>query len=461
MKLLDVYKRLTWKIKYDTGDMPYPPVIFWEKNIKINNVKIAWESTIKHIKSKNINHNMWLYVHIPFCYTRCFFCTCVTEVEHNENKYDEYLDLIEKESQIFSPIFKDVEFNTVYVWWWTPTILTPNQIDRFYKILKKYFNLSNVYQIMTEGSPYTTTKDKLKILKKHWVNKITFWVQSLDWDTLKTNNRAQQAHHVVNAVSNAKELGINNINIDIMAGLPGQSKEWFLETIKLIDEEIKPTTTHVNAFWPTKNTTFDKSWKKYTLEDIERRNEMRKLGHYLEEKKHSIHDSLLTHNVQLYNSKNFNSSIFWLGYWAISHAFWSLHYTKRSFDEYKKWLNEWVDISFNWYNLSFEDEMIAYVINNYRNGVYFEKFKELFHIDIIFTKLYNKIQLLIDQWIITIKENEKWKYFCSSKNSDLFSTIFSKSLYDDKILERYIRDFNIAGSEYDDISLKLKQFFTD
>ena len=126
--------------------------------------------------------------------------------------------------------------------------------------------------------------------------------------------------------------------------------------IKLIDEEIKPTTTHVNAFWPTKNTTFDKSWKKYTLEDIERRNEMRKLGHYLEEKKHSIHDSLLTHNVQLYNSKNFNSSIFWLGYWAISHAFWSLHYTKRSFDEYKKWLNEWVDISFNWYNLSFEDE---------------------------------------------------------------------------------------------------------
>jgi coproporphyrinogen III oxidase-like Fe-S oxidoreductase len=150
INLLDVYKHISWKIRYEAGDMPYPPVPFWKKNLSFADITKAWGNTLNIIQSKGSEHNMGLYIHIPFCYTHCFFCTCVTEVEHRETEYEEYLDMLEKEAGLYSEIFQNVYFNTVYVGGGTPTILTPKQLDRFYKILKKNFHLEQVIQVMTE-----------------------------------------------------------------------------------------------------------------------------------------------------------------------------------------------------------------------------------------------------------------------------------------------------------------------
>lgn len=460
MKTLDIYKHLSWKIKFDTGDMPYPPVMFWKKKYSFSDVLTSWNWTIEYAKKQANNHNMWLYVHIPFCYTHCFFCTCVTKTEHRETEYENYLDLLEKECSLFAETFKDVKFNTVYVGGWTPTILTPVQIDRFYTILKKYFDLTEVFQIMTEGSPYTTTKEKLQILKQHWVNKMTFWVQSLDSKTLGSNNRVQQVHHVQNAVTNARDVGIEHINLDIMAWLPDQDFEWFTQTLKLIQDEIHPTTVHINAFRPTKNTIYHKQGRVYSREDIELRNKMRKEGHYLEEHKHKIHDSLLTHNVQLYNAKKFNSSILWIGYWAISHAFWQLHYGKDSFDEYSAWLHGG-DILFKWYHLSVHDEIIGYIINNYRNGVYLDKFEDLFWAPLDSFPVYKKIKLLEQNNIVVFWENDLWKYFKISRNSDIFTSIYAKSLFDNEIVLEFADYMKAHPQEFIDLDLRLNQFFTD
>lgn len=456
MNKIEIYKHLSWKIKYEAGDMPYPPVMFWKKNISKNDILGSWKNTIEYIKTKENNHNMWLYVHIPFCYTHCFFCTCITKVEHNEKKYDDYLDLIEKESELFSNIFSWVKFNTVYVWWWTPTILSAKQIDRFYNIIKKYFDLSEVIQIMTEWSPYTTTEDKMKILSKHWINKMTFWVQSLDTQTLKTNNRFQQFDDVKNAVDLARKYGIEYINLDIMAWIPWQDLDGFKETIDLI-KTLNPTTVHVNAFMPTKNTNYIKAWGIYNYENIKIRNEMELYWKFLEDDRSKITD-LWKDNIQLYNSHNFNSSILWLWYWAISHAFWQLHYTKNSFPDYKNFLNNWgKGIFFTWYKLNLEDEIITYFINNLRKWISYDKFYTIFWIELKDTFIYRKILFLIDKWIL-ININKVIKF---SLDSDVFCSIYSKYLYKDEVIKNFLNYFFKNQKDYKNLDLMLKQFFTN
>ncbi len=458
MKKIDIFKHLSWKIKYEAGDMPYPPVLFWKNDISNEDIIKAWKNTINFIKNKEINHNMWLYVHIPFCYTHCFFCTCVTKVEHNEKKYDEYLDLIEKESILFSDIFKWIKFNTVYVWWWTPTILSAKQIDRFYNILKKYFDLSDVNQIMTEWSPYTTTEDKMKVLSSHWINKMTFWVQSLDSNTLKTNNRFQQFDDVKNSINLARKYWIEYINLDIMAWIPWQDLNWFKETINLI-KTLKPTTVHVNSFWPTKNTNFIKSGWIYWYDDIKLRNEMEKYWKFLEDEESKITDTK-KQNLQLYNSHNYNSSILWLWYWSISHAFWNLHYSKDSFDAYRNFILWYSICSFKWFKLTLEDEIITYLINNLRWGVNYNKFLELFWLDLRNTNIYiTKLKKLLTDWILVEFDNNKYVKF--KINSDLYCSIYSKFLYDDKLINEFWKYILINKSEFLNLDLKLKQFFTD
>lgn len=459
MNKINIYKSLAWKIRYEAWDMPYPPVIFWENKYYLQDIINAWENTIWIIKKQKNNHNMWLYVHIPFCYSRCFFCTCMTSVEHKEDEYDKYLDLIEKESQILSKTFDWVEFNTVYVWWWTPTILNSKQIDRFYNILKNNFNLKNVKQIMTEWSPYTTTEEKIQILSKHWVNKMTFWVQSLDSKVLKTNNRFQQFNDVKKAVELARKYNIEYINLDVMAGIPGQEMDWFKETIDLI-ESLEPTTVHINSFWPTKPTTYSISWWDYSMENIKLRNEMEKYWKYLEDMESKITDTK-KQNLQLYNAHNQNSSILWLWFWAISHAFSSMHYTKNNMKNYEKMLN-WEKITVTWYRLNLEDEIITYLINNLRWWVYLDNFKKLFWIELNDTSIFkDRLQELINNNIVKLKKNERWEYYIFRLNSDLFCSIYSKHLFDKTLILKFEKLMDKNKGEYNDTNLRIKQFFTD
>lgn len=440
--------------------MPYPPVLFWKEDIKLVDVIDSWEKTVNYIQTSKKNHNMWLYVHIPFCYTHCFFCTCVTKVEHNQKKYDEYLDLIEKESNILSEVFKEIKFNTVYVWWGTPTILTPEQMDRFYTILKTNFNLSQVSQIMTEWSPYTTTEDKMKVLSAHGVNKMTFWVQSLDSNTLKTNNRFQQFNDVKNAVDLARNYGIEYINLDIMAWIPWQDIDGFKETVDLI-QTLNPTTVHVNSFWPTKNTNFMKTWWQYSYENIKLRNEMEKYGKFLEDMESKITDTRKK-NLQLYNSHNYNSSILWLWYGAISHSFGQLHYSKTSFLDYKNSLlgDEWV--RFLGYRLTLDDEVITYLINNLRGGVYLDKFEELFWLKLSELKVFGKVEYLLEKWMLVYwKDENHWDYIKFKYNSDIYNSVYSKFLFEDSLIKEFWKYMIKHSNEFDNLDLRLKQFFTD
>lgn len=457
-KILDVYKKLSWKIKYDAWDMPYPPVLFWKKNISFDDSLKSWKNTLE--KYYHENHNMWLYVHMPFCYTKCHYCTCFIKVSHKEEEYDKYIDNIEKEAKKYSETFKWKKFNTVYIWWWTPTILTAKQIDRFYKILHKYFDLSDAKQIMTEWSPYTTTREKLDILVKNWVNKMTFGVQSLDEEVLNMNNRPQDSYKIWDLLKDAREAWVNFINIDLMVWIPWQTIKSLDNTVDFVKNELKPDTVHVNPFWPTKKTTFDTQKWFYSIEDINKRNKMNSLIHYLQEESHNW-SPLMADNLQEYNSKNYNSSILWLWVWAISHSFWNLHYTKKSFSDYYSWLDWKSDISLTWFKIGINDEIIAFLINNFRTGIYFLDFKVLFNIDIEDTSIYNKLLYLIKIKVLILKDSERWKVLISKLDSWLYSSVYSKYLYNDDILKDYIKNYNINSFEYSNLELKLKQFFVD
>ncbi len=458
MDKIEIYKHLSWKIKYEAWDMTYPAISFWKLNISITDIIKSWEKQVYNIKKNGESDNLWLYIHIPFCYTRCFFCCCFTAEEKNSNKYDEYLDCIEKESQIFTNIFDGIKFSTVYVWWWTPTILSAKQLDRFYKILKKYFNLSEAVQIMIEWSPYTTTEDKIVVLSSHWVNKMTFWVQSLDLNTLKKNNRLQRIWDVKKAMILARKYWIKYINIDIMAWIPDQDFGSFVETLKHV-EELNPTTIQVNWFLPNKATEFAKSWQIYSFEDIELRNNMVKYWKYLGDRESKIIDNKKK-NWQVNEYHGNNGSILWLWYWAISHSFWGFHYTKNSFEEYKDCVNWNNNIKFFWFKLDINDEIITYLISNLRRGVEYSKFKILFWCELKDLEIYkNKLLKLINKWILIEFNNCQFIKF--RIDSNLYTSIYSKVLYNDNIIVEFVNYMKTNKDEFKNLDLRLKQFFTD
>lgn len=456
-RLLQIYKHLSWKIKYELWDMPYPPTIFWKKNISFEQVQERWKKTLETYSESQ--SNIWLYVHIPFCHTHCFFCTCITQVSHKESQYEEYLDAIEIEMKLMQPLFRNHKFETVYVWGGTPTILTPKQLRRFYRMIYKYFDISQAKQIMTEGSPYTTTEEKMKVLKEFKVNKMTFGVQSLDSQTLKTNNRLQNFENVQDAVKLARDHGIPHINLDLMAWIPWQDLDWFEETLKMI-ESLNPTTVHLNPFWPTRNTNFIKSGKSYWIEDIALRNKMHTIWKYIEERWLEIDP--IKRNLQLYNAKNKNSSILWIGYGAISHVYWGLHYTKTSLKEYIDWTKDTKqETYFLGHIVNAEDEIISYCINHLRKWFSFLEFSQLFWRKITETWVFKKIKILINSGIII----EDWlgdscvirfKY-----QSDYYCAIYSKFLYSEEFIKEFIEYMHCHPSEFIDLDLKLKQFFLD
>jgi coproporphyrinogen III oxidase-like Fe-S oxidoreductase len=349
-----------------------------------------------------------------------------------------------------------VKFETVYTGWGTPTILTASQLDRFYKILKNNFDLSEVKQIMIEWSPYTTTEDKIKVLSKHWINKITFWVQSLDKKTLKTNNRLQTFELVKNAVNLCKKYKIENINLDIMCWLEWQDLESYKETVKKV-QTLNPTTIQTNYFLPTKNTNFDKIGNSYNIDLIKLRNKMFDYGRFLWDLDWKTKKE--NKNLQQINYFTWNTSILWLWQYAISHIYWKLHYTKDlSLKDYENFVTKW-EIKIHWYNITENDELISFLINNLRNWVSIKNINKKFSIDFKNHILYKKINELIKSNILILyNDNNNIKFL---KNSRLISSIYSKALYDSEVLKTFLIYFSKNKNEFNNLELRLKQFFID
>ena len=192
-----------------------------------------------------------LYVSIPFCPSRCSYCSFVSYTTPRLlSMIDEYLDAMLQEIDETFEVIKAVglRVNTVYIGGGTPTTLNPGQLRRLLTKINQKLDVSSLLEFTLEaGRPDTITAEKLAVAKELGVTRISVNPQTLNDDILKEIGRKHTREDFFEAYRIAKESGIRDINVDLIAGLPGDDFKSFSETLDGIIR-LEPTNITVHTF---------------------------------------------------------------------------------------------------------------------------------------------------------------------------------------------------------------------
>lgn len=190
-----------------------------------------------------------LYISIPFCPTRCSYCSFVSHsVESAKKLIPEYVKLLCEELVVTSKISKELnlKLETIYIGGGTPTTLSPSDLTVIMKTVSDNFDLSNLREYTVEaGRPDTITREKLLAIKTGGATRISINPQTMNDDVLKVIGRNHTAKQTVEAFNLARECGFNNINTDLIAGLPTDTFESFKNTLNtVLNLEPESVTVH-------------------------------------------------------------------------------------------------------------------------------------------------------------------------------------------------------------------------
>ncbi|SCW48003.1 oxygen-independent coproporphyrinogen-3 oxidase [Paenibacillus tianmuensis] len=173
-----------------------------------------------------------VYIHIPFCTNKCHYCDFNSYVLKGQPVMD-YLDALEREMERTVQAVPPGEIETIFVGGGTPTVLTPEQMELFLRRVRAYFpDWSPQLEFTMEANPGTTDLEKLQAMKEGGVNRISFGVQSFDNGLLEGIGRIHNTDDVYRSLENARKAGFTNLSIDLMFGLPKQTKAVMEATLK-------------------------------------------------------------------------------------------------------------------------------------------------------------------------------------------------------------------------------------
>ncbi len=203
-----------------------------------------------------------LYISIPFCPTRCAYCSFVSYTTPRLlSMIDSYIDaLLDDLDETFSVIKElGLDITTVYIGGGTPTTLNPAQLQRILSKVCENTDREKLFEFTLEaGRPDTITKEKLAVAKDYGVTRISVNPQTLEDSILKEIGRKHTAEDFFRAYSIAKESGIRDINVDLIAGLPGDDFKKFAHTLDRIIE-LDPSNITVHTFCVKKASDFLRS----------------------------------------------------------------------------------------------------------------------------------------------------------------------------------------------------------
>ncbi|MBQ7359294.1 MAG: coproporphyrinogen dehydrogenase HemZ [Lachnospiraceae bacterium] len=189
-----------------------------------------------------------LYVGIPFCPTTCLYCSFTSyPIAAHRDRVEAYIDCLIKEMKFVAQKYAHKILDSVYIGGGTPTTLTAEQLDRLISALKETFDFGTVQEFTVEaGRADSITREKLEVLYKHQVDRISINPQTMKQDTLKIIGRAATVEQTKEAYKLAREVGFDNINMDIILGLPGETEADVAMTIEEI-EKLNPDSLTVHS----------------------------------------------------------------------------------------------------------------------------------------------------------------------------------------------------------------------
>ena len=189
-----------------------------------------------------------LYIGIPFCPTTCAYCSFTSyPIAQYLDRMDDYLDALCRELSYIADVSKEKKLNTIYLGGGTPTSLSASRLDRLLTHLEQQFSYEHLLELTVEaGRPDSITREKLEVLRNHGISRISVNPQTMQQKTLDLVGRRHTVEDVVQTFRLARELGFENINMDLIAGLPGEAPEDMEDTLRQI-RELHPDSLTVHA----------------------------------------------------------------------------------------------------------------------------------------------------------------------------------------------------------------------
>lgn len=196
------------------------------------------------------NKSVSVYIGIPFCPTRCVYCSFTSNpIGKNQDLVKYYLDSLIKEINMVCSYLKRTGYNidTLYVGGGTPTSLNLNQLNKLLSTVNLNIPIKDLKEVTIEaGRPDSIDLDKLSLIRDYNCSRISINPQSMNDETLKRIGRNHTSRDVIEKFNMARELGFDNINMDIIIGLPGEGEKEILNTMDAL-EKLSPDSITIHT----------------------------------------------------------------------------------------------------------------------------------------------------------------------------------------------------------------------
>ncbi|QZY56537.1 radical SAM family heme chaperone HemW [Crassaminicella profunda] len=214
-----------------------------------------------------------LYIHIPFCKQKCFYCDFCS-FSNREKEISEYMDALREEMKSWEEKLKGCKIKSIFIGGGTPSIIPIKEMDKILETIHSNFHINKKLEFSIESNPGTINKDNLNYYLKNNINRLSMGLQAWQNDHLKSLGRIHNKEEFLKNFLLAREIGFENINIDLMFGLPNQTLNQWEETLYNV---IQLNPEHISSYSLKieENTEFYRLYEKGILklpsEELDRR----------------------------------------------------------------------------------------------------------------------------------------------------------------------------------------------
>jgi oxygen-independent coproporphyrinogen III oxidase len=187
-----------------------------------------------------------VYIHIPFCKSRCSYCDFATDIYRDAAWVERYVDAVRREIDRWTPLACGAQnADTIYFGGGTPSLLTPGLVEKILEAIYLRFEISNLREVTMEMNPATVTPQTLAAYRRLGVNRASFGVQTFNDHALKLLARGHDADDARRTFRMLRDAGIDNISFDLIAGLPGQTLD---DWNRNLDEAVAMQPEHLSLY---------------------------------------------------------------------------------------------------------------------------------------------------------------------------------------------------------------------
>lgn len=185
-----------------------------------------------------------LYIHIPFCISKCSYCDFLSFTCKDE-KIETYIDALLMELKLYKEIITDYRIRTIFIGGGTPSSIDEGHISRILDYIMKNYKIEKLEEVSIETNPGSLSREKVKAYRNSGINRISMGVQSLNDKILKEIGRTHTSQDFYDSLEIIREVGIDNINADLMFGLPGQNLS---DVLYSLDKVIQLGLEHISYY---------------------------------------------------------------------------------------------------------------------------------------------------------------------------------------------------------------------